>query len=671
MDFRRQTLASNGGSSQPQPLVPSSAVKKVGRLGPARQSLAPSQIQSRTSILGVSNSQENAPHSMMGSRKSTMPGKMGDRDQLMSASRGDGGIYGRTPQMNRGIPGSVRRSSVFTSNSQGRTSMAPGVYSTAYKDPRPLRDKVFQSNCMRNVNEYLISVRYPLPLTAKTLTSPTAKEFQSIFKFLVNDLVDPGAAWGKKFEDDTLSILKDLKYPGMDSVSKTALTAPGAPQSWPNMLAMLNWLVDLCKALDNWDDPEIISDPLMIPATELLLDYPNLDDRLLWDFAAKTYSQWFDGEAEEFDEAEQELEHAYDRMASATVAECEKLEREIQKRNVEIQQLHAQEPPLKKLEDEYVQLMSDKNKFISFLDQQGQKIEKIRLRISKVKEAVIGQEAELEARQSELARIEQAVAAQNLTPDEVQRMNHERDSLTRSLEDLRNKISEASQFAYDQEMVVTKSMDRFEGLLTDYNSLAHQIGLLDSSLDVPSLAADVNYNLDIDLGAEELEEMKAVGVRMRSIIWQALQTCRETFRQEALGLGNGTIALEDEFDKLGQSVERQKEEVGNLEVRLKIVHNQAEDAQSQIASENSDTNKIITQLETEVTNMLAASQQGVLSTQSQLESTRIAFKELRHKTALFQDSVVAEVGEHIDAIIKAKEHTANSLKSIRALAETQ
>lgn len=143
---------------------------------------------------------------------------------------------------------SVRRSSVFTSNSQGRTSMAPGVYSTAYKDPRPLRDKVFQSNCMRNVNEYLISVRYPLPLTAKTLTSPTAKEFQSIFKFLVNDLVDPGAAWGKKFEDDTLSILKDLKYPGMDSVSKTALTAPGAPQSWPNMLAMLNWLVDLCKA---------------------------------------------------------------------------------------------------------------------------------------------------------------------------------------------------------------------------------------------------------------------------------------------------------------------------------------------------------------------------------------------------------------------------------------
>ncbi|UOH82478.1 hypothetical protein LQV05_005180 [Cryptococcus neoformans] len=641
MDFRRQTLASNGGSSQPQPLVPSSAVKKVGRLGPARQSLAPSQIQSRTSILGVSNSQENAPHSMMGSRKSTMPGKMGDRDQLMSASRGDGGIYGRTPQMNRGIPGSVRRSSVFTSNSQGRTSMAPGVYSTAYKDPRPLRDKVFQSNCMRNVNEYLISVRYPLPLTAKTLTSPTAKEFQSIFKFLVNDLVDPGAAWGKKFEDDTLSILKDLKYPGMDS------------------------------ALDNWDDPEIISDPLMIPATELPLDYPNLDDRLLWDFAAKTYSQWFDGEAEEFDEAEQELEHAYDRMASATVAECEKLEREIQKRNVEIQQLHAQEPPLKKLEDEYVQLMSDKNKFISFLDQQGQKIEKIRLRISKVKEAVIGQEAELEARQSELARIEQAVAAQNLTPDEVQRMNHERDSLTRSLEDLRNKISEASQFAYDQEMVVTKSMDRFEGLLTDYNSLAHQIGLLDSSLDVPSLAADVNYNLDIDLGAEELEEMKAVGVRMRSIIWQALQTCRETFRQEALGLGNGTIALEDEFDKLGQSVERQKEEVGNLEVRLKIVHNQAEDAQSQIASENSDTNKIITQLETEVTNMLAASQQGVLSTQSQLESTRIAFKELRHKTALFQDSVVAEVGEHIDAIIKAKEHTANSLKSIRALAETQ
>ena len=59
---------------------------------------------------------------------------------------------------------------------------------------------------------------------------------------------------------------------------------------------------------------------------------------------------------------------------------------------------------------------------------------------------------QLEQLRSDLIRTEEAVAAQNLSPDEVQRMNHERESLSRNLDDLRGKIIEASQQAYDQEM---------------------------------------------------------------------------------------------------------------------------------------------------------------------------------------------------------------------------
>lgn len=40
-------------------------------------------------------------------------------------------------------------------------------------------------------------------------------------------------------------------------------------------------------------------------------DHPNFEDRLLWEFSSKTYQQWFDGGAEEFPEAEAELEEMY------------------------------------------------------------------------------------------------------------------------------------------------------------------------------------------------------------------------------------------------------------------------------------------------------------------------------------------------------------------------
>ncbi len=88
--------------------------------------------------------------------------------------------------------------------------------------------------------------RCPIPLVPKTFTSPTTKDFQSIFRFLVQELIDPGMVWTKKFEDDAINLLKDLRYPAMETIGRTGLGAPGG-RDWPPLLAMLNWMVELCK----------------------------------------------------------------------------------------------------------------------------------------------------------------------------------------------------------------------------------------------------------------------------------------------------------------------------------------------------------------------------------------------------------------------------------------
>ena len=91
-------------------------------------------------------------------------------------------------------------------------------------------------------------------------------------------------------------------------------------------------------------------------------------------------------------------------MAQVSFDDCEKLETEIQKRTVEQQQLQAQEashtntglalvlilsqPPLKKFEDEYVQLMSDKTKFIAFIELHKQKAEKIKVGNGRARAAI-------------------------------------------------------------------------------------------------------------------------------------------------------------------------------------------------------------------------------------------------------------------------------------------
>lgn len=121
----------------------------------------------------------------------------------------------------------------------------PG-YGNSSKDTRPVRDRAYQSECQRNIEDFLAHRGVQLALSSKWLVSPTQRDFQTLFRYLAEEIMGTGFPWSKKVEDDFIAILRDLKYPAMDNIGKTALTAPGG-SNWPHVLAMLNWLVEICK----------------------------------------------------------------------------------------------------------------------------------------------------------------------------------------------------------------------------------------------------------------------------------------------------------------------------------------------------------------------------------------------------------------------------------------
>lgn len=73
-------------------------------------------------------------------------------------------------------------------------------------------------------------------------------EFQKLFKFIISEFLDPSKQWtDKSIDTDITSVLKDLRYPFLGDLGKTVLSAPGAERSWEKVVAMLNWLVELCR----------------------------------------------------------------------------------------------------------------------------------------------------------------------------------------------------------------------------------------------------------------------------------------------------------------------------------------------------------------------------------------------------------------------------------------
>jgi len=204
--------------------------------------------------------------------------------------------------------------------------MAPGAFQTAgVKDARPLRNGAYQQACQANIGEYLANSRCPVAVNARLLSSPTLHDFIAVFKHLVSDFTTPDS-WSKKFEADALVVLRDLKYPGVGDISKTALGTPGSPTNWHQLLGMLNWLVELNRvrlprmcansvlkpqAHEQWADPELITDPLLQTTDSLPIDHPLFEQRAMWEYAKTTYWQWYHQEMEEWVEADQQFEEAY------------------------------------------------------------------------------------------------------------------------------------------------------------------------------------------------------------------------------------------------------------------------------------------------------------------------------------------------------------------------
>lgn len=117
------------------------------------------------------------------------------------------------------------------------------------RDPRPVKDRAFQKKCRDDITQFLEARGYPQLLSERTLTAPTTRDFQEIFKFIYayfdgRPLTALGKdALAKKFEDEVPLLLCSVGYPFAADISKSHLQAIGAQHSWPGMLAMLHWFV--------------------------------------------------------------------------------------------------------------------------------------------------------------------------------------------------------------------------------------------------------------------------------------------------------------------------------------------------------------------------------------------------------------------------------------------
>ncbi|XP_042057726.1 kinetochore protein NDC80 homolog [Salvia splendens] len=153
----------------------------------------------------------------------------------------------------------------LTTPVQGRESDAsfcssrPSIASIGRPSAAPtnISDRSYQLSALRTINSYLSSQSAPFSLKHPL---PSAKQITETLKLLLQRL---GFA-SQKIDEELNHALKCLKCPF--KLNKSALRAPGTPHSWPNLLAVIHWLVQLAQYTDSTinSSPELEGDQMMM-----------------------------------------------------------------------------------------------------------------------------------------------------------------------------------------------------------------------------------------------------------------------------------------------------------------------------------------------------------------------------------------------------------------------
>lgn len=129
----------------------------------------------------------------------------------------------------------------------GSINFSKNYLSSASKQEttKGLVDKTAQNNYIDNIYNFLLEIEFDHSLSTKILKQPSSKLFFGIFNHLIS-MIDEKLLEKNVLTDDKLPmIIKHIGYPYM--LPKAVFVALTAPHTWPHLLCLLSWMVDLVK----------------------------------------------------------------------------------------------------------------------------------------------------------------------------------------------------------------------------------------------------------------------------------------------------------------------------------------------------------------------------------------------------------------------------------------
>ncbi|KAI0933915.1 hypothetical protein AcV5_005931 [Taiwanofungus camphoratus] len=570
---------------------------------------------------------------------------------LQSASKPN---FGRTP-----LHSSTRRGSIWTGGTQ---ASAPLGSQGNTKDTRPLRDRGFQAKMRQDVVTWLHS--NGCDVSPQILQGITGKDFRFVFQNLIN-LLDPTWPFNpdERFEKQFLPPLEALRYPYVGQLDLKHLATPAAMHVWPALLGMLHWLAEMGRARLHY----LESKDVTLQDSSLILD--EFDDinhhlALALDHYTLAYGVFLQGK-DAYPEQERLLEERYARKDENVVTDLDQRRDKLKQMQTELEALEKSPAPIEDLKRDNGFVKRDKAKFEEILRRCENRKQKLIDSMAREQNELTYCVSNLEKLKAEKSRLAEVVKEQNLSPEEVIRMNTEHETLSRDLETLKHKIAETNQVVVKLEVSLTRKVSDAEEALDMYTNLLSNLGLFPP---LPPPLETIDLTLDLNSAASNPQNLLA-GADIRRVVKPTLSRVAEMKRTERADVESERIKIDNELDQLTLECENMDEEVMEISNKVNTLSDQADELREAAQQEALVSNAEAARLERDLAQARTAAMANGVGVKSRLQAIQIAYREQIDKVNRLKDETMRAIIKNSSDIVMFKEEVSKQLKHLRDFAE--
>ncbi|KAF4084248.1 hypothetical protein AMELA_G00126520 [Ameiurus melas] len=602
-------------------------------------------------------------------RYSEMPMRVTDsRMSMANATPQSNNVFGKLNIPKPHSTTSERRTSFFGKgvgmSAGGQRNSIFGTYggSEKIKDPRPLHDKTFVQQCIKELCEFLGDNGFPASISVKSLQSPSTKEFLKIFEFIYI-LLDPTFQMPTaKVEEEIPRILRDLRYPF--PLSKSSMYSIGAPHTWPQALGALIWLIDTVRVFNSWKGQDVLFGDFSDGFTELEdgMEY----SKLFLEYSSKTYNKFMQGADTFEDEDADYLSHlkrlynvdealleSQQEKHRVLMSEVERLEKESHN-----DRLTGQRTEKLKLHSDLQKLQSYRTRMESFKSHQENKV-------TALSEELEAANLQLDSLKREQARLQHILENQKFTPADIERINRERNELQQNVNTLSRSLEEAQQLVWNEEITLSKTKERAEAKLTEYHKLARMLKLIPQSAE-NACGHDFEIKIVNDYG-------QTTATQIRTQIQNPLKSMLADVEEEFSNVTNMKLSLDETVEQIKSNISEKLNDIKQLKDQIRRLDEQLERDMQDMAHEEEKwaadmvsaeshkkllEKKVMAGHEEAEEQLKAAQQQYHLVLQETKEESRMVANNLTH--------VFTAVVNHLDIIEK---HCNDQVKKMEKMNE--